>query len=266
MTPTAIISALLLLAVLAVGTGIALWVSRAKLARRVRRLNDEMLDASRNASVGHRLSIPDDPDTAQLAQTVNRLFDALGERDEKIQGRDRLFKDFARTLPEIVVIHDEKILLANESAASLVGLQPDQLIGREIVDLIKPAYRALFRNTVAKQLGGGKAPRRIEMQLINGDQTGLWVEAQSSNIEFRGNPAIITVARDVSHRKSLAVSLSRSKRQAQYTLESISEGVITTDNDGRIDYMNVAAETIVGTSRADASGHKIGELSARSHC
>ncbi len=260
MTPTAIISVLLLFAVLAVGIGIALWVSRARLARRVRRLNDEMLDASRNASVGHRLSIPADPDTAQLAQTVNRLFDALGERDEKIQDRDRLFKDFAKTLPEIVVIHDEKILLANESAASLVGLQPDQLIGREIADPIKPAYRALFRNTVAKQLGGGDAPRRIEMQLINGDQTGLWVEAQSSNIEFRGHPAIITVARDVSHRKSLAVSLSRSKRQAQYTLESISEGVITTDNDGRIDYMNVAAETIVGTSRADASGHKVGEL------
>ncbi len=260
MTTTAIISVLLLFAVLAVGIGIALWVSRIRLARRVRRLNDEMLDASRNASVGHRLSIPADPDTAQLAQTVNRLFDALGERDEKIQDRDRLFKDFAKTLPEIVVIHDEKILLANESAASLVGLQPDQLIGREIADLIKPAYRALVRNTVAKQLGGGDAPRRIEMQLINGDQTGLWVEAQSSNIEFRGHPAIITVARDISHRKSLAVSLSRSKRQAQYTLESISEGVITTDNDGRIDYMNVAAETIVGTSRADASGHKVGEL------
>jgi diguanylate cyclase (GGDEF)-like protein/PAS domain S-box-containing protein len=71
---------------------------------------------------------------------------------------------------------------------------------------------------------------------------------------------ILTVARDVSHRKSLEVSLSRSKRQAQYTLESISEGVITTDNDGRIDYMNLAAETLVGTNRDDASGHRIGEL------
>lgn len=260
MTPTSIISVLMLLAVLAVGTSVALWVSRVRLARRIRRLNDEMHEASRNASVGHRLAIPDDPDTAQLAQTINRLFDALGERDEKIQGRDRLFKDFARTLPEIVVIHNEKILLANESAASLVGLEPDQLIGREIADLVKPAYRALFRKTVAERLRGEDAPRRIEMQLINGDQTGLWVEAQSSNIEFRGHPAILTVARDISHRKSLDVSLSRSKRQAQYTLESISEGVITTDNNGRIDYMNLAAETIVGTSRADAVGHKVGEL------
>ena len=260
MTPATVIIVLLSLTVIAAGIGVVLWVSRARLARRVRRLNDEMLEASRDASVGHRLSVPNDPDTAQLAQTVNRLFDALGERDEKIQGRDRLFKDFAGTLPEIVVIHDEKILLANESAASLVGLQPEQLVGRDIADLVKPAYRALFRKTVAKRLGGEDAPHRIEIQLINGDQTGLWVEAQSSNIEFRGNPAILTVARDVSHRKSLDVSLSRSKRQAQFTLESISEGVITTDNDGRIDYMNLAAESIVGTNRDDASGHKVGEL------
>ena len=47
---------------------------------------------------------------------------------------------------------------------------------------------------------------------------------------------------------------------AQYTLESIAEGVITTDNDGRVDYMNLAAESLIGTNRDDATGHKIGEL------
>jgi diguanylate cyclase (GGDEF)-like protein/PAS domain S-box-containing protein len=177
-----------------------------------------------------------------------------------IQGRDRLFMDFARTLPEIVIIHDERILLANESAASLVGLESVQLEGREVADLVKPAYRALFRKTVAKRLADESAPRRIEMQFINGNQTGLWVEAQSSNIEFHGKKAILTVARDISHRKSLEVSLSRSKRQAQYTLESIAEGVITTDNDGRVDYMNRAAEALTGTNRDDAAGHRVGEL------
>jgi diguanylate cyclase (GGDEF)-like protein/PAS domain S-box-containing protein len=257
---TLTIIALAILALVATGVSLYLWSARRKILHRVSHLNKETLEASRDASVGHRLSIPNDPETAQLAHTVNRLFDALGERDEKILGRDRLFRDFARTLPEIVIIHDEKILLANESAAGLVGLEPAQLVGREIADLVKPAYRALFRKTVAKRLAGETAPRRIEMQLINGNQAGLWVEAQSSNIDFRGNTAILTVARDVSHRKSLEVSLSRSKRQAQYTLESISEGIITTDNDGRIDYMNLAAESLIGTNRDDASGHRIGEL------
>ncbi len=260
MTPASIIVAFALFAVVAVIVSVCLWLSREHLARRLRRLNDEALEASRDASVGHRLTIPNDPATAQLAHTVNRLFDALGERDEKIQGRDRLFKDFARTLPEIVIIHDDKILLPNESAASLVGLEPAQLVGRDVADLVKPAYRALFKKTTVKRLAGESAPQRIEIQLINGNQTGLWVEAQSSNIEYHGQRAILTVARDISHRKSLEVSLSRSKRQAQYTLESISEGVITTDNDGRIDYMNLAAESLIGTNRDDAAGHRVGEL------
>jgi len=252
-----VISVLLLLVILVAG---ALWRARKQQSDYLKALNENIVAVSADASVGRRLSIPDDAETALVAHTVNRLFDALGERDEKIQGRDRLFKDFARTLPEIVIIHDSKILLANESAASLVGLDTASLIGRDTADLVKPAYRALFRNTMQKRLAGDNVPKRLEIQLINGNETGLWVEAQSSNIEFHGNPAILTVARDVSHRKSLEVSLSRSKRQAQYTLESISEGVITTDNTGRIDYMNLAAETLIGASRDDAAGHRVGEL------
>jgi len=260
MSPIVIMVSLGALAAIAVGIAVWLWVSRSNLSRHVQRLNDEMLEASKDASVGHRLTIPNDPATSQIAQNVNRLFDAVSERDDKIQGRDILFKDFARTLPEIVIIHDKKILLANESAASLVGLEPALLVGRDVADLVKPAYRALFKKTIVKRLAGESAPRRIEIQLINGDQAGLWVEAQSSNIEYHGQAAILTVARDVSHRKSLEVSLSRSKRQAQYTLESISEGVITTNNDGHIDYMNLAAETLIGANRDDAAGHRVGEL------
>ncbi len=253
----AVLASLLLVAVLA---SVLLWRRNRRHSATLRTLNDEMMHVSADASLGRRLTIPGDSETARVAHSVNRLFDALGERDAKIQGRDRLFTDFARTLPEIVIVHDEKILLANESAASLVGLEPAQLIGREVSDLVKPAYRALFRKTLQKRLAGENVPRRLEIQLINGNETGLWVEAQSSIIEFHGNPAILTVARDVSHRKSLEVSLSRSKRQAQYTLESISEGVITTDNDGRIDYMNLAAENLTGTNRDDAAGHRVGEL------
>jgi diguanylate cyclase (GGDEF)-like protein/PAS domain S-box-containing protein len=260
MTSTIIIVALATVVLVATGASLHLWVSRRKVRARITQLNQETLEASRDASVGHRLTVPNDPETAQLAHTVNRLFDAISERDDKLRGRDRLFKDFAKTLPEIVIIHDEKILLANDAAASLIGVEPTQLVGRDVNDLVKPAYRALFRKQVNQRLSGETAPRRIEMQLINGNQSGLWVEAQSSTIDFLGRRAILTIGRDISYRKSLEVSLSRSKRLAQYTLESIAEGVITTDNDGRIDYMNLAAETLIGTNRDAAAGHRIGEL------
>jgi diguanylate cyclase (GGDEF)-like protein/PAS domain S-box-containing protein len=260
MNSTTIIIALLsVLLVVLIGVAILI-ASRNRLSARMRSLRDGLIEVSGDASVGRRLDVGDDPDTAELARTINKLFDALSERDRKIQGRDKLFRDFARTLPEVVLIHNEKILLANDSAASLIGVQPTQLVGRDVVDLVKPAYRALVRKSVARRLAGEEVPRRLEIQLINGDRSGLWVELQSSTIEFHGRKGILSVARDISYRKSLEVSLSRSKRQAQYTLESIGEGVVTTDNDGRIDYMNRAAENLIGVNRDDATGHRVGEL------
>ena len=239
---------------------IALYLNKRGLARRISDLNDDLVAVSADASVGRRLSPASSPDVDQLTDTINKLFDALGERDEKIQDRDKLFSDFARTLPEIVLVHDDRILLANNSASGLIGLQPDQLEGRDVADLVKPAYRALFRKTMMKRLAGESVPRTLEIQLINGDEQGLWVEAQSSSIEYRGATAVLTIARDVSYRKSLEVSLSRSKRQAQYTLESISEGVITTDVEGRIDYLNRAAESMTGANREDSAGKTISDL------
>lgn len=260
MTSTIIMVVLAALLVVAIAALALVGRRQTRMVSRMESLNKELIEVSGDASVGRRLSEQGSGGTSDLARTINRLFDAIGERDEEIQDKDRLFADFSRTLPEIVLVHDERILLANESAASLIGLDPTQLIGRDVADLVKPAYRALFRKTVARRLAGENAPDRLEIQLINGDESGLWVEAQSSVIEHHGSKAILTIARDVSYRKNLEVSLSRSKRQAQYTLESISEGVITTDNEGRIDYMNLAAESMTGSNRDEASGHKTGEL------
>ena len=259
MNTTLLIYVLVAVTVTALVAVLLLWERVRRVMHRLRELSKELVAVSGDASVGRRLS-KSEGEIGELANTINQLFDAIGERDEKIQGRDRRFMEFARTLPEIVLIHDERILLANEEAAGLIGVSPDQLEGREVADLVKPAYRALFRKTITQRLAGETAPRKLEIQLIDGNEQGLWVEAQSAMIEFRGAKAILTIARDVSHRKSLEVSLSRGKRQAQYTLESISEGVITTDNEGRIDYVNRAGETMIGTSRDDATGHKIGEL------
>jgi len=259
MTTLVIIVLAILLAVVFL-TLLLVWRERSRTVSRIQQLSDELIAVSADSSVGRRLSERGSGGITDVARTINRLFDALGERDEEIHDRDRLFSDFARTLPEVVLVHDDRILMANESAASLVGLNPEQLSGREAADLVKPAYRALFRKTIAKHLAGEKAPNRLEIQLINGDDAGLWVEAQSTPIEHHGSKAILTIARDVSYRKNLEVTLSRSKRQAQFTLESISEGVITTDNEGRIDYVNHAAESMTGANRDDAVGHKTGEL------
>jgi diguanylate cyclase (GGDEF)-like protein/PAS domain S-box-containing protein len=102
----------------------------------------------------------------------------------------------------------------------------------------------------------------IEVQLISGDESGLWAELYSQRLNFQGQSAFVTVARDITHRKGLEASLGRGKLQARVTLESIGEGVITTDPSGIIDYMNEAGEQLLDCNRSVAIGKTIVDLIA----
>ncbi|HMA30908.1 MAG TPA: diguanylate cyclase [Casimicrobiaceae bacterium] len=50
------------------------------------------------------------------------------------------------------------------------------------------------------------------------------------------------------------------QRGAQVTLDSIGDGVISTDRDGRVTYLNPVAERMTGWSRAQASGRMLSEV------
>jgi PAS domain S-box-containing protein len=52
----------------------------------------------------------------------------------------------------------------------------------------------------------------------------------------------------------------QAKERAQVTLQSIGDAVITTDSEGRIDYMNPVAESLTGWESREAQGRLIGEV------
>ena len=118
----------------------------------------------------------------------------------------------------------------------------------------------MTRKNIAGRLAGEPVPDRYEIQLISGEEGGLWVEAAGTMIDYRGQKAILSIARDVSYRKSIEANLGRGKQQAQITLESIGEGVITADTEGVIDYLNGAAEKLTGTTRENAIGKRMTDL------
>lgn len=201
-------------------------------------------------------------DFVDIAASINRLLDRAGEQQPQSHGEPTLFDALTRTLPEVALVHTATILLANRAAGELFGVEPETLCGKQVTDLMRPAYRAMVRKHISAELESDAPLEPIEVQLINGDDRDLWVELYSSRIAFEGQPAFMTVARDITHRKSLEASLGRSKLQARITLESIGEGVITTDMSGTIDYMNEAAEQLIGTTRSFALGKRLPDLIA----
>jgi len=65
---------------------------------------------------------------------------------------------------------------------------------------------------------------------------------------------------DITERKKAETAVFQAKERAQVTLQSIGDAVITTDSDGRIDYMNPVAESLTGWESREAQGRKIGEV------
>jgi len=237
------------------------WRRRRRYARQVAAMHQDVVESAEAAAFGKRISRRDLPaELNDLGGVINKLFDALAAKDAQMRQRESLFHELANTLPDIVLVHRERIMFANENAAEPMGLGSEQLVGRQVTDLVRPAYRSLVRKAIAGRLAGEPGDEVYELQLINGGDHGMWVAARSAQIDYRGEPAILTVGQDISYRKSVEAALGRSKQQAQFTLESIGEGVITADTDGVIDYMNAAAEILTSTARDEAAGKRLGEI------
>ena len=242
----------------------------AVLVRRVSRLRREV-DRTR-ADIHEMLSDPDPErrivvngrpgEFLDIVANINRLLDRVVESQERALDSEHNFDLLAMTLPEVALIHTDNILYANQAAANLFGVEPEVLLGKKVTDLMRPAYRAAMRKRVTTELEADTPLEPLEVQLINGNENGMWVELHSKRLEYQGRHAFVSVGRDVTHRKGLEATLGRGKLQARVTLESIGEGVITTDNEGQIDYMNEAAEQLLDCRRNMAIGKKLPDIMA----
>lgn len=246
---------------------LAVLASLAARARTYRRETERLKDDV------HELLAAPDPDLriivngrmsefVDIAASFNRLLDRREEGARGETAPSELFDALANTLPEVALVHTNSILYANEAAGELFGVAPSTLHGKQVTDLMRPSYRAMMRKHVGSHLEGAGPIPTIEVQLINGKEDGLWVELHTRRVDYGGEQALMSVARDITHRKSLEASLGRGKLQARVTLESIGEGVITTDAAGVIDYMNEAGEQLIATTRSAAIGKKLPDLIA----
>ena len=238
------------------------WRSR-RTGRAVEGLRDDIHALLQRTDSGARLVPNGRPaDVVDIAASINRLLDRNQEQAAGGRGVEDMFEQLAETLPEVALVHTDHILYANSAAAELFGVERNTLLGKPVTDLIRPAYRAMARKAIESRLAGREAPSSLEVQLINGDDRGLWAELHSRTIEFAGESAVLSVGKDITHRKSMEASLGRGKLQARITLESIGEGVITTDTQGSIDYMNEAAEILTGSNRSSGIGKRLEDLIA----
>jgi diguanylate cyclase (GGDEF)-like protein/PAS domain S-box-containing protein len=94
--------------------------------------------------------------------------------------------------------------------------------------------------------------------------TGEWrwvISRAKAKVDEKGRLLrLVGVELDITERKLYEDALFREKESAQITLQSIGDGVITTDEKGVIDYLNPVAESLTGWRLEDSQGRAIEEI------
>jgi diguanylate cyclase (GGDEF)-like protein/PAS domain S-box-containing protein len=98
------------------------------------------------------------------------------------------------------------------------------------------------------------------MRHANGEWRWIQSRVRGRVDENKHLKRLVGVETDITERKLYEEALFREKESAQITLQSIGDGVVTTDAEGLVQYLNPVAEGLTGWKVDDAGGRSIDEI------
>lgn len=180
-------------------------------------------------------------DITERKQTIQRL----------VESEER-FRSLVNNIVEAVIIVDwnGKILFANQSAAKLVDLDsPEKGIGRSVTEFLHPSNidRAIRLISFEKE---SEETIRDTFQLVTSKNRVRWVESMSSKIRFQNEYVLLTTLRDITER----IKTEELLHLLTNALHNAANGVMITEVNGKIIWVNEAIEKLSGYNEKDLIG------------
>jgi diguanylate cyclase (GGDEF)-like protein/PAS domain S-box-containing protein len=128
--------------------------------------------------------------------------------------------------------------------------------------LVHPEDLARVSQLLREHINGRSPIFESVHRLRHRDGEWRWVQSRAkAQLDERGQlQRLIGVELDVTERRLYEEALFREKESAQITLQSIGDGVITTDEHCRVEYLNPVAEELSGWRVEDAMGRPVDEI------
>jgi diguanylate cyclase (GGDEF)-like protein/PAS domain S-box-containing protein len=160
-----------------------------------------------------------------------------------------------------IASRDGDIIAANPALVEMLGydsVEDLKAVGRTTVLYVNP----IDRERVFARLEAQGFVRNFEYRLRRKDGSQIVVLENTRAIYDDDNHVIAhegTIT-DITERKRAETRVFEEKERAQVTLQSIGDGVITTDADGNIDYINPVAQDLTGWDLRTARGKPVAEI------
>jgi diguanylate cyclase (GGDEF)-like protein/PAS domain S-box-containing protein len=148
----------------------------------------------------------------------------------------------------------------SKSASSLFGVSEGLVptTGEALMQLIPQADQVVIHQALRSTLRG-EATYVTEHRVVLPGET-LWLAVRGQLFHRDTGVHILGVSTDITEHRRAEEELQREQTRAQVTLASIGDGVIRTDPEGLVDYLNPVAEALTGYQSHEAQGRPLDEI------
>jgi PAS domain S-box-containing protein len=177
------------------------------------------------------------------------------QAEQELRESEDRYRKLVEISPDAVFLHqDGKVIYVNPAAVRLLkeGGEED-LLGRNILDLIEPSSRGAVLTNIAKDISGEMTPR-MELKMIRADGTPVIVEGRGVGTSIMGKQTVLVAVNDITDRYRAEQELRESESTARALLNAPTDSVVLVDRSGIILDLNETAATSLGKKREDLIG------------
>lgn len=178
---------------------------------------------------------------------------------------DGMFRDLAEQSGDVLTLGESNGRLRYVSSAvhQVLGYRVEHLLNRRITRFIHPSDMQRLIGSLERAQASGSRDVVQEARFRHREGHWLWMETRLRWIPGNGPDAPwrwVSSQRDITERRRFEQRLAAEKERAQATLKAIADGVVSVAPDGAVDYLNPAAERILGWSSGEAVGEAVASV------
>ncbi|MDB5528656.1 MAG: domain S-box/diguanylate cyclase protein [Devosia sp.] len=164
------------------------------------------------------------------------------ERRRTAVRENQTYRTIIESLPDSLNVKDRegRFIAANPATAALMHAESAaDLIGKTDADFYAPPVASRFRQDELEVMASG-VMTKIDQKVPNLDGNPKWLSTLKVPLfDESGAPAgIITLNRDVTERRNLALALEQSQQQLSYAMAQMADGVAMFDKSGYMVFCN----------------------------
>jgi diguanylate cyclase (GGDEF)-like protein/PAS domain S-box-containing protein len=201
-----------------------------------------------------------------IARVYRRAIARMLRRDQLVARSERKFEALLESAPDAIVIVDwhGHIKVVNAQAESLFGWSRAEIIGRNVGDLIPPAFRDAHREHLRAYLKDA-SPRPMghgnELHGLRKDGTVFPVEISLGPLQTDEGVLVSAAIRDITERRRAESALREAEERFRTAFEEAPVGMALAGLDGRIVQVNRSMCEITGYSREQLEATSLASIS-----